>query len=268
MKRSFLFIILLGIVLTSTANTICLNVKGTVKSERIAVSNATIKIIKNGVAEKTTSTNEKGKFNFELEKNKQYKIVIKKDGFFSPSVIINTNIDDSEDYCWNYKFIIDLIPTLNLDDSKVFDKPIGHIAYNENSDNFENEVNSNIIAKYKEFLARYESIKESKYDELISMADSALINRDCEVAYDLYNKATAINEYNNYADLQVEMLRNFKLKYQKTIERADNYFSNKEFKKAKQMYLRALEIKQQEYPMAQLNKIEKLITEENVLAVQ
>lgn len=268
MKKSILMLAILGLVFTTKSNNICLNIKGTVKSERSAIDNATVEIFENGTLVASTSTNEKGKFTIGLEKNKEYKLTVLKEGFFSPSVIVNTSIDDDDDYCWNYKFIVDLIPTLNIEESSFFDKAIGYIAFNENSDNFENEVNSNTVAKYKEFLARYEARKETKYNELISRADSALINKDCDLAYNLYTQATSVNEYNNYADLQVEMIRNFKLKYEKSIEEADSYFSNKEFGKAKQLYLKALEIKQQKYPVAQLNKIEKLISEENVLAAQ
>ncbi len=266
-----LFILTAGI--SAVGNDFCLNVKGTIKYDRVSVEQVSIEINKSGTNDTLIFTDVRGKFNVDLEKNSEYEFIVSKDGYYSQKIFFNTQLDNIEDYTWGYKFIVDLIPSVNSSYSRLFDEPLGHIKYNSYTDCFENELNPLIATKYEEFFSNYEDEKDSTFDKVISEADSAFANKKYDLATQLYAKATILDSYSNYPDIQMDMIESIKIqdariqfRYDKNIEQADDYYAIKKFDKAKKLYCKAYKLKAEEYPKIQMSKIKKIVSLKDVIA--
>lgn len=268
MKRIYLFLSLAFSVNFLFANSFCLNITGTVKFDRKSVNEASITILKDGSEEAVVSSDDKGKFRVMLEKGHYYIIEVSKTGYYSPKVLINTKIEDDENYCWTYKFIVDLVPEINNTIKNDLIKPLGYIAYNENTDEFESMVQKGIVENYEAFISSYEQSIESEYKRLIAIADKALLEKNCELALEYYNKAKAVDSYSTYPDMQIDLIDTFRAKYNRSVQMADNFFNVGDYKKAKKLYKKAINIREDQYLKQQVAKINELMNGDTNLAVQ
>ncbi len=273
MKRYFYILILIVAIFSTQTTKAKLNVIGKVKFDRVSVENVSIEISKNGKIDTLVFSDSKGRFIVILEMNHTYNLVISKDDFYSHKINIDTRLEEEEKYTWRYKFVVDLIPDINSKGVELFNETLGNVKYNSNTDSFENEINPLFMSKYQEFLFSYETEKSNIFNNVLSNADTAFNQGDYDLANQLYAKATVLDEYCKYADIQLDMIEkiivqdvNILHRYNKNIELADNYYVNKNFNKARKRYLRAYSLKQEEYPKVQISKIKKIVSLKEVLA--
>lgn len=255
-----------------------LEVKGTIKVDRENLENAKINIYLNGNKEKVYTTNDRGKFEFNIDLNKEYDIVVSKQGYYSKILYINSKIPTADVGIWKYAFAMELIPEIEGFDASLLDEPIGKIRFYEKFGDFDydEEYTLSIQKRYREMLRAYEKARREAYKKTVAKADDAFNNKDYDTAIELYNKAIDIDPYELYPDDQLYAIGKIiaedeknEEKYEENIAKADEYFNNKEYGDAQKYYERALNYKNEKYPKNQLASIKSILEgEEDALEEQ
>lgn len=276
MKKELLSILIVLFVVTSTfGNNNFLNVNGTIKFDGDPISEASIKVVSTNLSVTTISSDIKGKFTVNLPTNKSYKLIISKNGFHSQQILFTTDINSGEEGVWKYRFIVDLFPSLSDMSNNLFNKPIAHVMYNQEIDEFENNINSDKILNLHSLLSQYTKTIEQESKNCIISADSAFVLENYNLALIIYQKASSLNQYDNYADTQIDMIgriitqdKRIDLKYNNNIEVADLLYDAKEYDKAKKYYSKAYKLKASDYPQKQLSKIKNIVPLGEVLSAK
>ncbi len=269
-----LFIILIVSITNvfSQADQGSLGIKGSVKVDRTAMQGAKLIVIKNGVKEKTYTSDAKGKFEFSIDLNAQYEIVVAKQGYYSKKLSFNTRVPKDEVGIWSYKFVMTMIPTIDGFDASLLDKPIGKIMYVDKVGEFDyNEAYTfNMLKKLEALMKAYEKARTQAYKKIIAQADAAFNNKDYDLSVELYDKAIDLDPYETYPDDQIVMIgkiihqdENAEKNYAKNIAEADKYFKSIDYPNAKKYYNRALNYLSNPYPEDQLALIEKILNDKD-----
>lgn len=271
-KFILLFLIMFPQLIFGIENNVCLEIKGKIKSEKKSLSNVTIELVKNGVVVTNVLSSKSGKFKVYFEKGFVYKMHIKKQGYFSQVVEVNTNTPSMEDFIWDFKFKIDLVPVIEEYRWNIMSKPFVSIRYNLMRDEFEKQVNDKMLRIYNQLMEDYKMSRVEKHSEIIHFADVAFNEGNISMAENLYLKAEQLQPFNAHADYQLLIIdRLHKIneknheKYDELIEKADAYYENEELEKAKKTYTKALSFKDEEYPKERILSIKQTISTEGVI---
>ncbi|MDA3894201.1 MAG: hypothetical protein PF517_21285, partial [Salinivirgaceae bacterium] len=129
-----------------------------------------------------------------------------------------------------------------------------------------------ILDDYSQFLSHYNKIRVNKYSELITLADNAFLNQQFQLSEALYIDANEINPFETYADMQLDIIKGIAridekllVKFHNNIVRADKFYEQKNFSKAKKLYSRALKFKDDAYAKGQLVSIKETISLKSIL---
>jgi len=249
-----------------------LEIKGGVKVDRQSLEGAKIKVMLNGEIDKTYEADADGRFSFRLDLNKNYGLVISKQGYFSKILSFNTAITNDDVGIWNYKFAVELIPEIEGFDASILDEPIGKIKFVDRIGEFDYDeaYTTAQLKKIDAMMREYEKRRKQLYNKVVADADDAFNKGDYDTAVQLYDKAIDIDPYDTYPDDQIVMIdkilskdRNAQKNYDKAIEQADNYFKTPDYNNAKTYYNKALKFKNENYPKDQLALIDKLLNDKD-----
>lgn len=125
-----------------------------------------------------------------------------------------------------------------------------------------------------------EGEKNKKYQDLIQRANFSFSNQNYKEAKEHYNSALNLKPDEQYPKDQLKLIEEkLKLlaeknakeleeqerekKYKDIINQADSKFDNQKFEESKELYLKALELKKEPYPQAQISRINEKLTEIN-----
>jgi tetratricopeptide (TPR) repeat protein len=273
MKNLLVLLVLLTSELFAGENKGCVEFFGTVSSDQFSVSDVSIELIKNGSPESSFYNNNGGDFGIRFEKDNLYEVKISKKGYFSQKFEVDTKGVEGDDGMFTCKFAIDLVPFVDGVDAQIFNQPVAVIKYNPRTDDFERIIDKQMMVKIRQFFDSYESRKEVIYKTLVASADNAASNKDYKLAKELYSNAVKLESNDDYADIQLEMIDKIiaqelriQILYEKNIADADVYLTQKDYKKAKKLYEKALLLKDETYPKEQIAALNKTILQEEELA--
>lgn len=272
--KTVIYIILLSlpVFVISNTNEACLEIYGKVKSHRKVLTEVTLEVIKDGESETKIQNTNFGKFNVLLNKGHQYELVFKKQGYFSQKIEVNTKSNEIYDFIWEFNFQIDMLPVIESYHASIMSKPFVSIRYSVVDDKFVKDVNQEMLDIYNELTFNYKQMQNDRYNEIVRFADVAFGNGDMDAAQRLYEKAEILNPTNVHADIQMVMIDRIKKidaknnkKYEELIVKADELYNTEELLKAKKMYAKALNYKDEEYPRAKMASIKETINLKEVL---
>lgn len=247
-----------------------LEVKGTVKVDREGLGGARVNVYKNGVQEIVVTTDDNGKFDLKLDLNKEYDLVFTKQGYFLKKLFFNTKVPKEDVGIWNYKFAIELIPSIDGFDASLFNEPIGKFEFSSQIGDFDyDEVyTANMQKRIKALMREYEKAKREAYNKLVAQADDYFNKKQYDEAIEIYDKAVDLDPYDPYPDDQIYMIgriiqkdENAQKNYQKNIQIADQNFQVKDYLNAKKYYNRALKYLNEKYPKEQIDLCDKFMDE-------
>lgn len=267
MRSQLIFILFLFISFGAFAQDVNnLAVDATVKDmDGGRLQNAMIVLIQDGAEVNKVSTGKNGRFDLYLDFGHEYIIEIKKSGYVSKRLSVNTHNVPEDEQAWGYEFggfIIDLYRFLPGVDFSVFDKPVGKVYYDDVISNFQydreyakilkeetKELEKDFEAK-KELEEKLQNQREEEYKLAIRDAEAAVRDGDLEMAKenllaaqgmkpDSKDVARRISEVNN----QITQKKNTENQYKSTIASADKFFDEKNYSDAISAYRQAISIK-------------------------
>lgn len=110
--------------------------------------------------------------------------------------------------------------------------------------------------------------KNSQYDKAISLADESFTEQNYTEAKGNYEKALEIKPEETYPVERLEEIdfiikaQEIRQKYEDAILTADGFFNQKDYKRAREFYLLAMDYNDEEnYPVDQIRKMDNLIAE-------
>lgn len=242
-----------------------LELKGTIQLEREGISGAKIEVYDGDKYITMHTCDNNGKFKFELQLNKEYTLLVKKEGSFSKKLYVNTEVPKEDEGAWSYRFSMELLPFVEGFNAAVLDKPIGKIKFVDDYGDFDydEEYTRAMQKKLSAMMAEYEKLKKEQYKRLIAKADDDFNNGDYTNAIKYYEQAAKLDPYNPYPDDQLSVIKKLQAKdkdkqksYDKAIAEADDLFKKKDYKTAKMHYNRALKYFNKPYPNDQIKFID------------
>jgi tetratricopeptide (TPR) repeat protein len=254
------------------------------------LQNAVIILVQDGAEINKVSTGKNGRFDLYLDFGHEYIIEIKKSGYVSKKLSVNTHNVPEDEQAWGYEFggfIIDLYQNLPGIDFSVFDKPVGKVYYDDAISNFQydreyakiikeetKELNEEFEAK-KDLEERLQEQREEEYRMALRDAEAAIKDGDLEMAKEnllaaqgmkpeAKEVAQRISEVNN----QITQKKNNEAQYNNTIAEADKLFNDESYTEALSAYRQAEAIAGSDsYASGKINEVEEKIKEQEELAL-
>lgn len=270
----FLFIFL--ITGSYVYDTIQLDVQGIVTHNGSDLNGAVINVLLNSKIESQVVSRKNGRFDFTVDYGKDYIIEVSKEGFITKKIIISTKIDEdiiraggvTEGFFDLQIPMIEMVPGLK---TSVFNRPVKKYVFDRNSwlfnsvKEFENQANREI----EKVVGQLSVLKQKEYKRQINTADSLLGKSNYEDAWIAYENASKFAPGESYPKTQIKNLNRLikaealiEENYQKSIEKADYYYSNENFKLAAIFYRKASIYKPDEqYPENKISAIDSIYTQ-------
>lgn len=121
-------------------------------------------------------TNKKGKCDFKLPLDKNFRIDISRKGFVSKSIIVVTKVPNDRKDIFNFSFDVDLFEEVKGLDVSVLKNPIAKVSYNLAMEGFAYDVNytSKINADLKKMYKNYYRLQQVSSDSMLFRRDTLL----------------------------------------------------------------------------------------------
>jgi len=144
--------------------------KGKEKDNTIPLDSALITIYTGEIPYSEFLTNKKGKCNFKLPLNKQFKIEVTKPGFVSKSFEVDTKLPNDKKGEYVFAFDIDVFEEIKNLDVSVLKKPIAKVSYNLIQEQFMYDVNytNRINFELKKMYKNYYLLQQQAADTVIT----------------------------------------------------------------------------------------------------
>jgi len=119
-------------------------------------------------------TNKKGKCDFKLPLDKNFRIDISRKGFVTKSILVSTKVPNDQKDIFNFSFDVDLFEEVNGLDVSVLKNPIAKVSYNLAMEGFAYDVTytSKINADLKKMYKNYYRLQKIAADTSLNQTDS------------------------------------------------------------------------------------------------
>ncbi|MCW3103880.1 MAG: hypothetical protein JWO09_2320 [Bacteroidetes bacterium] len=119
-------------------------------------------------------TNKKGKCDFKLPLDKNFRIDISRKGFVTKSILVSTKVPNDQKDIFNFSFDVDLFEEVNGLDVSVLKNPIAKVSYNLAMEGFAYDVTytSKINADLKKMYKNYYRLQKIAADTTLNQTDS------------------------------------------------------------------------------------------------
>ena len=272
------FLLLFIFLVTGSYNsdTLQLSVQGIVTHDGNTLNGAVINVLLNSKRVSQVITRRNGRFDFSVNYGEDYIVEVSKEGFITKKIIISTKIDEdiikaggvTEGFFDLQIPMIEMVSGLN---TSVFNQPVKKYVFDRNSWLFNSvkEVENKVNREIERIINQLSVLKQKEYRRLISIADSLLGKSDYEDAWIAYENALEHSPNESYPKTQIRNLNRLikaealiEENYQKSIEKADYYYRNKNYKQAAIFYRKASIYKPDElYPENRINDIDSIKTQ-------
>lgn len=273
-----------------------LQINGNIVVENASSEGARLIIYKNNIKLTEQDIPKKGRFEFKLALDADYKISFEKDGYITKNVSVNTEVPseivESSPNFPPVKLIINLLPKVQDVDLSIFDQPVAILAYNQELDDFtfdkeysdkirdkvaqaEQSVKRMLAQKGAEALKKEQMLaeligsgqrfyEEKKWADAIGKWNEALVitptNSDIKTRIELAKKEEQLEKARQSVELQNEQA------YKLLVAGADSLFKQKKWMEAKNSYTEAIRLNNKDtHPPRQINEINKLLAEQSRL---
>jgi tetratricopeptide (TPR) repeat protein len=179
----------------TSAQTGGLRISGFLRDGWKPVSGSLVQLYSHGALLMVAETDLSGRFDFDLELNREYQLIFGAYGYVTKRLTVDTSVRDYEVRDWIYWFNMELFPEIQEIDFSVFQLPVAKIFYSPNwgefdfdhaytgrlrtlSNNLVNLVKKERSSQYQKYLVLAE--KESKLGNLVKAIDYYLAARVCD----------------------------------------------------------------------------------------
>lgn len=276
-----------------------LQINGNIVVENASSEGARLIIYKNNIKLTEQDIPKKGRFEFKLALDADYKISFEKDGYITKNVSVNTEVPseivESSPNFPPVKLIINLLPKVQDVDLSIFDQPVAILAYNQELDDFtfdkeysdkirdkvaqaEQSVKRMLAQKGAEALKKEQMLaeligsgqrfyEEKKWADAIGKWNEALVitptNSDIKTRIELAKKEEQLEKARQSVELQNKQA------YKLLVAGADSLFKQKKWMEAKNSYTEAIRLNNKDtHPPRQINEINKLLAEQSRLLAE
>ena len=263
-----------------------LAIDGTVYEGSYRLDNASVIVFENGSKVNTVSTGNNGKFDLELELDKEYELEFAKDGYVSKIIKVDTRNVPEEDRkggAFSYpKWKVELFSKDLILNTDILKKPIGVVTYNPTYMQFANDTKYtksiqrelDQLMEDLENARRQEEMLEEQLEEDYFLAvkdgDAFYKEGDLENALFQYKAALKLKPGESYptkmiTKVQEEMgnMAEVEEQYAALLTQADDAFYAENYEEAISFYQDALTLKPKEsYPSDQIKIAEDKLKEQ------
>ena len=287
----FLFFIFSLVCLSLSAQN--LQVNGNIIIENTSNEGARITIYKNNTKLTEPEVSKKGRFDFKLALDADYKVCFEKEGYITKNVNINTEVPseivESNPNFPPIKLIINLLPKVENVDLSIFEQPVAILSYNQELDDFtfDKEYSERIrdrIAQTEQNVKKQLALKgsdalkkEQMLAELISAGQRSFEQKKWQEAIGKWKQALELNPESSDVKSRIELaqkeeglekarqsieLQNERA-YKMLLVSADSLFSRQKYSEAKNSYTEAIRLNSKDpYPSKRINEIDKLLAQQ------
>ena len=297
MKKYLLFLI--SILVPSFLFSQSLQLNGNVTIENASSEGARIIIYKNNIKLTQQDISKKGRFDFKLALDADYKITFEKSGYITKNISVNTEVPgeiiESNPNFPPIKLTINLLPKVEQVDLSIFEQPVAILSYNYELDDFtfEKEYSDKIkdrIAQaeksIKQVLAGQdaESLKkEQMYAQFMDAGKASYELRKWEDAISQWKQALQIKPSDRDASSHIELAKKEaelekarqsiaqqnERTYKILLATADSLFTAKNYIDAKNSYSEATRLNSKDpYPADRVREINDLLAEQSRLLAE
>lgn len=297
MKKYLLFLI--SILVPSFLFSQSLQLNGNVTIENASSEGARIIIYKNNIKLTQQDISKKGRFDFKLALDADYKITFEKSGYITKNISVNTEVPgeiiESNPNFPPIKLTINLLPKVEQVDLSIFEQPVAILSYNYELDDFtfDKEYSDKIkdrIAQaeksIKQVLAGQdaESLKkEQMYAQFMDAGKASYELRKWEDAISQWKQALQIKPSDRDASSHIELAKKEaelekarqsiaqqnERTYKILLATADSLFTAKNYIDAKNSYSEATRLNSKDpYPADRVREINDLLAEQSRLLAE
>ncbi len=248
-----------------------LEVKGVSELDMEPLPRATAKLYEGSNLLKTIQTGADGSFSFRLEINKQYEIVLEKDGLVSKKIAFNTQMPDVEKGTWMNEFSMGLVKPCSGVDYSVLKEPVDRISFDAKRREFisDKDYVNRMRPRIEGLLVKNDQCQLDKYEETVKKADQLASQNRNQEAIATYKEALQIYPREVYPTKKITELNNQINKqensaelYNKVVAEADALMAQQKLTEALQKYRTASNLNPQEtYPKQKASEIEKAMAQ-------
>lgn len=263
-------------------------VSGEIKIENGTLKNTEISLFKNGKKKETSPVDKKGKFKYHLDFGSNYMLVFTKIGFVTKKINISTSVPPeilkADKTFPPFQLQINLLPIYMGIDISAFKQPIAKVIYDKKTNSFvfdkdyEKQIHDAITIAEDAIRKKIDNLAsiENAYQEAIKQGDVFFENKEYLQSKASYQKAISLKKYKGYPKEQIVKInrilaeqaqkesyrKGLEDKYQQVVAKADALFQSKKYIEAQNIYHAATRIKQEAYPLNQLEKIGQILADQ------
>lgn len=227
------------------------------------ISGSIVQLYSQGSLLMVAETDLSGRFNFDLELNREYQLIFAAFGYVTKTMTINTKVRDNEERDWTYWFNMEIFPEIADTDFSVFQLPVAKIFYSPNWGEFDFDYNYSVKIKNlsNAVVSHVRKERSVQYNTYLSQAENELKKKNLIRAIDYYLLARVCDPYFPYpieqiAVVEKQLLKNSDLykQYTKLQELGDSCLRDHSFVKASVFYAESAAIyPESEYAQYKLN---------------
>ncbi len=243
-----------------------LEVRGNSELDMEPLPRATAKLYEGSNLVKTIQTGTDGGFSFRLEINKQYEIVLEKDGLVSKKISFNTQLPDNEKGTWMNEFSMSLFKPCSGVDYSVLKEPVDRISFDARRREFVSDKDyvNRMRPRIESMLIKNDQCQLDKFEETVKKADQLASQNRYQEAITAYQEAHEIFPSEIYPtkkitelNSQINKQQNSAELYRKVVAEADALMAQQKYTEALQKYRTASNLNPQEtYPKQKAAEIE------------
>lgn len=200
LKRYILFLIFCCSLVVCFAQSGKLKVSGILADGSTPLSRAIVQVYSQGVLLYIVETDHLGKFNFDLELNKQFEVIFTGFGYVTKQLTIDTHVRENEQGVWSYAFLVDLFPKLFEVDYSVFSVPIAIVKYYPSiaEFDFDEEYDNKIKPQIIHLSSLVKKKRNTQFQNYYSIAGKNLKDNNYIKAIDNYMMASVCDPSSSY----------------------------------------------------------------------
>ncbi|HPW67094.1 MAG TPA: hypothetical protein PLS84_08470 [Salinivirgaceae bacterium] len=207
-SKILLLIIFINLFGSVSAQSGGLRISGFLRDGWKPISGSMVQLYSYGSLLMVAETDLAGRFNFELELNREYQLIFAAYGYVTKRLTIDTNVRENEEREWTYWFNMEIFPEIPETDFSVFQLPVAKIYYFSNFGEFDFDYNySGKIKNLSNNLVLYvKKERSTMYNKYITHAENEKKSGKLVKAIDYYLLARVYDPYNQYPVEQINSI--------------------------------------------------------------
>lgn len=204
-SKILLLIIFINLFGSVSAQNGGLRISGFLRDGWKPISGSMVQLYSYGSLLMVAETDLSGRFNFDLELNREYQLIFAAYGYVTKRLSIDTNVRENEEREWTYWFNMEIFPEIPDTDFSVFQLPVAKIYYSSRFGEF--DFDNNYSGKFKNLsnslISYVKKERYPQYNKHISLADSKKKSGEFVKAIDHYLMARVYDPYALYPSEQI-----------------------------------------------------------------